>query len=365
MAHFFAALLALLQPAAPSVAPFDQRWSVAFDSAPATTPGFDAATAYVPLKGGQLVAVSLDHGTIRWRVDVSTVLTPATGDGLVYIVSEHAIEARDASTGEVRWRSPLAGGAALPLYFDTGWLIASTTTGDLAAFRASDGTLVWRQALGAPLSAMPGPALDRLYLPLTDNRLVAVLLASGETVWSRMLAAPIRGLLALDDQIVFGTAAKQMTSVDLRNGRERWTWPVGGDVSGAPTADGKRIYFAARDNTLRAVDRGSGNLRWKANLSSRPVGGPLMLGPITLPETLLMPLVSGEISGFDPETGQPTVTVRAAGEIGTQPHLRTQARITLPRVITVNREGHLQGFARRIEPAPQLLDGLPGSPAVP
>ena len=365
MAHFFAALLALLQPAPPAVAPFDPRWSVAFDSPPATAPGFDATTAYVPLKGGQLVAVNLDQGTIRWRVDVSTALTPTTGGDLVYLVAETAIEARDAATGEVRWRAPLPDGAALPLHFDTGWLIASTTTGQLAAFRAADGHLVWRQSLGAPLSTAPGPALDRLYLPLTDGRLVAVLLATGETVWSRLLAAPIRGLLALDDQIVFGTAAKQMTSVDLRNGRERWTWPVGGDVSGAPTADAKRIYFAARDNTLRAVDRGSGNLRWKANLSSRPVGGPLMLGPMTLPEMVLMPLVSGEVSGFDPETGEPTVTVRAAGEIGAQPHLRTQARMTVPRVITVNREGHLQGFGRRIEPPPQLLDVLPGSPAVP
>lgn len=365
MAHFFAALLALLQPAPPAVATFDPRWSVAFESAPATAPGFDATAAYVPLNAGQLVAVNLERGTILWRVDVSTALTPATGGGLVYIVAENAIEAREASSGDVRWRVPLPGGAALPLYFDTGWLIASTPAGDLAAFRAEDGTLVWRQSLGAPLSAVPGPALDRLYLPLADNRLVAVLLATGETVWSRLLAAPITGLLALEDQIVFGTAAKQVTSVDLRNGRERWTWPVGGDVSGAPTADDKRIYFAARDNTVRAVDRRSGNLRWKANLASRPVGGPLMLGPMTLPETLLMPMVSGEVAGFDPETGQPTVTVRAQGEIGAQPHLRTQARMTTARVITVSREGNLQGFGRRIEPQPQLLDALPGSPAIP
>ena len=58
MAHFFAALLALLQPAPPAVATFDPRWSVAFESAPATAPGFDATAAYVPLNAGQLVAVN-------------------------------------------------------------------------------------------------------------------------------------------------------------------------------------------------------------------------------------------------------------------------------------------------------------------
>ena len=42
-------------------------------------------------------------------------------------------------------------------------------------------------------SAPPGPALDRLFLPLADNRLVALLLANGETVWERTLSAPRHG----------------------------------------------------------------------------------------------------------------------------------------------------------------------------
>lgn len=361
MAHFFAALLALFQPAAaPAAAPLDARWVAAFDSPPAAAPGFDATTAYVPLQGGQLVAVNLDRGTVRWHIDAPTTFTPATGDGLVFIVSDHDIEARDADSGASRWRTPLPGGVAVPLYWDTGWLIASTTAGDLAALRATDGTLVWRRQLGAPLSGRPGPALDRLYLPLADNRVVAVLLASGDTVWTKTLTARVTALLALDDQLVFGTAAKKLVSVDLARGRERWTWAVGGDVSGTPAADDKRIYYAARDNVLRAIDRGSGNLKWKATLPSRPAGGPLRL-----PDALLMPLVSSEILGFDPETGAPTVTVRAAGEIGAQPHFRPTVRVTSPQLITVSREGQLQGFGRRFEPVPQLLEALPGLPAVP
>lgn len=360
MAHFFAALLAMVQAAAAPVAPLDARWAVAFDSPPAASPGFDATTAYIPLKGGQLIAINLDRGTVRWRMEAPTAFTPATGDGLVFTVNDQVIEARDAQTGASRWRTPLPGGVAVPLYWDTGWLLASTTAGDLAALRASDGTLVWRRQFGAPLSGPPGPALDRLYLPLADNRLMAVLLANGETVWSRTLAAPVTALLALDDQLVFGTAAKKLMSVDLKRGRERWTWDVGGDVAGTPIADEKRIYFAARDNVLRALDRKSGNLRWKANLPSRPAGGPLRL-----PDALLMPLVSNEIAGFDPESGKPTLTVRAAGEIGAQPHFRPGAKLTSPQLITVSREGQLQGFGRRFEPVPQLLEALPGLPAVP
>ncbi|HEX8027908.1 MAG TPA: PQQ-binding-like beta-propeller repeat protein [Vicinamibacterales bacterium] len=362
MAHFFALLLALLQaPAAPPPVSLDARWATSFETPAAVTPGFDATTAYVPLKGGQLVAVDLDRGTIRWRLDVTTPFTPATGEGLVFTVNEEVIEARDAKTGDTKWRAPLPGGAAVPLYWDTGWLLASTTAGDLAAFRASDGSLVWRRQLGAPLLSAPGPALDRLFLPLADNRLVAVLLATGETVWERTLPAPITGLLALEDQIVFGTAAKDVTSVDLRRGRDRWSWPrLGGDMAGLPAADDKHIYFASRDNLLRAFDRKSGNLRWKADLASRPAGGPLMLRDL-----LMMPLVSSQILGFDPKTGKPAATAAASGEIGLLPYVRRDVRQTMPLLITVTREGQLQGFGRRYEPIPALLTELLGVPAVP
>jgi outer membrane protein assembly factor BamB len=369
MAHIFALLLAVFQ-AAPAPAPLaalDARWVATFDSLPAAPPGFDATTAYVPLKGDeersvrpQLVAVDLDRGTIRWQLDVATPFTPATGAGLVFTVTDQQIEAREAASGATKWQAPLPGGAAAPLYWDTGWLLASTTAGDLAAFRAADGTLVWRRQLGAPLVSAPGPALDRLFLPLADNRLVALSLATGETIWERKLEAPIAALLALDDQLVFGTTAKLMTSVDLARGRERWTWELGGDMAGRPAADDKHIYFAARDNTLRALDRKSGNMKWKAILPSRPAGGPLRLG-----DALLMPLVSKQIVGFDPATGKPSVTAAAAEEIGLQPYVRRDVRQTLPQLITVSREGQLQGFGRRFEPVPQTLAELPGAPAVP
>lgn len=361
MAHFFAALLAMLQPETPPAPPpLDARWSVTFSSVPATTPGYDATSAYIPLKE-QLVAVNLDRGTIRWTLDVATVLTPASGEGLVFIVSDQTVEARDAQTGARRWATELPGGAAVPLFYDTGWLLASTTTGDLTALRASDGTVIWRRQLGAPLSGPPGPALDRLYLALEDNRLIAVLLTNGEMVWSRALPARVTALLALDDQLVVGTAAKRVISVELDNGRERWGWDVGGDISGLPAADDKRIYFAARDNVLRALDRSSGNLRWKANLSSRPAGGPLRS-----PDAVLMPLVSSEIGGYEPETGKLAVTVVAAGEIGRQPFIRAGVKHTASVLITVSRDGQLQGFGRRFEPVPQLLQiPLVGAPALP
>ena len=100
MARFFAALLAIMQAATPPAAPpdLDARWVVTFESTPVATPGYDANTAYMPLKE-QLVAVNLDRGTIRWSLDVPTSFTPATGGGMVFTVNDSSIEAREAGSG--------------------------------------------------------------------------------------------------------------------------------------------------------------------------------------------------------------------------------------------------------------------------
>lgn len=359
MGLVLAAALALAQ-AAVSFATLDARWMTPLDAPPAAPAGFDAGAAYVPLKNGQLVAVGLEQGTVRWRIELATALTPATGDGLVFAAAEGVIRAFDRETGAERWRAPLPGGTTTPLYWDTGWLIASTTAGDLAAFRATDGSLIWRQALGAPLSAQPAPALDRLYLALVDGRLLSVSLATGDVLWTRTLTGHATGLLALDDQLVFGTSTRDVISVGLTTGRDRWAWKVGGDVAGLPSADARHIYFAARDNILRAVDRRSGNLRWKASLPSRPSGGPLRVSNV-----VVVPFISAEMAGFDPASGTPAITLTAAGEIGAQPYLRPVTRQTAPRLITVSRDGKLQGFGLRYELPPAPLADLPGSPAVP
>ena len=60
-----------------------------------------------------------------------------------------------------------------------------------------------------------------------------------------------------------------------------------------------------------------------------------------------------------------TVTVQSAGELGLQPFFRREARPTAVRLVTVSRDGQLQGFAQRFEPVPAVLGELPGHPAVP
>ena len=290
-------ILAALAQAAFTLAALDVRWVVSLDAPPAATPAYDATSAYVPLRGGALVAVDLDSGQVRWRRDVATALAPSVGAGLVFVAGDGVIEALSADRGLTLWRTTLPGRMAT-VTWDTDWLLCSNEAGDLAALRASDGGLVWRVSLGSALVLPPGPGLDRVYVGLDGGRLIPIELATGQQTWTRTLPGRITGMKAADGQLIVGTTGNAVFSLDLASGRQRWRWRVGGDVAGAAASDERHVYFAARDNMLRAVDLRTGNLRWTAELPARPVGGPQVLAGF-----VVVPL-SSTVSIFEPKTGK-------------------------------------------------------------
>lgn len=336
--------------------PLDPKWTAALGDALAAPPAYDAAAAYLPLRGGRLVAVALDDGAVRWSYPIAGHAEPAAGDGLVFAASTDAIVALERATGSRRWDRSLPEPPAAPLYWDTGWLIVSLAGGDLLALRASDGALVWRAALGASLSAAPAPALDRLYLGLADGRVVAADLASGREVWTRRIDGPASGLAASGDRLFVGTAARTLVSLDVRTGRQHWRWRLGGAVQGAPAADERRVYVATLDNVLRAFDRGRGHLRWRQGLPARPAAGPVLLDG-----RVVVPLLAAALHAFDAQSGQPVFQMAAAGEPGARPHLRRGGRTTGARLVAVTLDGRVQAFGPRVEPLPAPLGMLPGA----
>jgi outer membrane protein assembly factor BamB len=350
-------LAALAQAAALAFAALDVRWVVPLDSPPAATPAYDAATAYVPLRTGGLVAVDLDRGLVRWRRDLTTTIAPSVGDDLVFAAAADGVEALAADTGRTRWRSPFPG-RLVTVTWDNGWLLCSNDAGDLAALRATDGELLWRATLGAPLVAPPAAGLDRVYVAIEGGQLLSLELATGHRSWSRQLPGRVTGLRAADGQLIVGTTANAVFSLELESGRQRWRWRIGGDAAGAAASDDRHVYFAARDNMLRAVDLRNGNLRWTSELTARPVGGPQVLaGRVVVP-------LSSTVGIFDPLSGKPEAQVTVAGEMGTAPHLRVDGRPTSPRLVAITLDGRMQGFGWRYEEPPAPLGALPGT-AVP
>lgn len=343
--------------AAAGIVALESRWRVHFDGSAAAPAGFDQQTAYVPLKGGPLVAIDLDEGAVRWHVALATPFTPATGDGLVFVFAaeDNSLLAIDQRTGRQAWRTPLPQPLSGPAYWESGWVVASTVAGDLVALQAEDGRILWRISLGAALAVRPSSAGDRLHVALRDGRVAAVGLETGVVHWNVAVQGEITGMLALDEQLLVGTRANLLHSLSADRGRPRWTQKAGADVVGAPAADAEHIYYVAFDNVLRALHRRNGNLRWTRNLPSRPTAGPLLADDV-----VLVPYSTGDIGAFAAISGAPTFTIRVVGELGSAPFLRENVRPTAPRLVALTRGGALEGFAPPFEPVPVPLGELPG-----
>ena len=346
--------LAARQPERPpSIFPLEQMWSVDL-VAPATWPAYDATHAYVALRDGHLVAISLATGQVRWTVDQPTQLPPTAGDRSVFVASGELIHALDTGSGVTRWRMNLDSGISAPLLWDTGWLIAALENGDLLALRGSDGLEIWRSQLASRVRVTPSIAGQRVFVPLEDDRVVALDLNSGEPVWEQKLGGSPARVLALDDLFV-GSTDNFFYCLSQKDGSVKWRWRTGADIIGLAVVDEDRVYFLSLDNVLRALDRDTGVQRWTHPVPTRAVTGPRPAG-----SALLVSGVSPEIRSYRLIDGKPAGIYRAPAELAAPAHVVGHPSPEGPHLVILTGEGQLVGLRRGLGPPLAALDDHPG-----
>jgi outer membrane protein assembly factor BamB len=299
----------------------------------------DDRRIYIPLRQELLVALDRETGLVNWTRALDTASPPVVADGIVFVVGRSAIQALDATDGTEQWAVPLEGVVTAPLVWDSGWLIAIAEPGEVMAFRAADGHLVWRRSLGAASShpAVPGgPAA--LYFSLADSRVVALALETGEPLWEQKLTGTISPPVVARDRVFVGSTDNFFYAFDDDSGRLEWKWRNGGDVIGA-AADGDVVYFASLDNIIRAVNRGNGNQRWKKPTGTRPVLPPRAFGGI-----VLLPGLMPATTVFIGETGAIMGTHAAAGNLLGAPLVDPVLKPFRVALVTITREGVVEAL---------------------
>jgi outer membrane protein assembly factor BamB len=285
-------------------------WQAALPAPPAAAPSVDASQAYFWLRDGSLVALALADGSTVWTVPVAGVAAPATGDQLVYVPLEGAIQALDAATGAARWSVALSGPLAAPLRWWDGRLLAATADGHMRVLHSTSGTLLWDVDLRAvPVHVAATVTGDRVYASLGDGRVLALWTRNGERIWeSRLPAAPTM-LFPSDDRVFAGAADHFLYCLDVASGKRHWRWKTGAAVVGTAVVDRDNVYFVSLDNVLRALNRAHGSQQWKTELPSRPLSGPFLVGGL-----LLVQGQSSELPAYQLVDGSEAGVAKLAGE---------------------------------------------------
>ncbi len=246
----------------------------------------------------QLYAVHANDGTVRWCQQVKPTQelikewssrhgmphrppphmlfgTPRVTNGVVYVCASgyarntYAFQAGD---GTLRWRTPTDawrvsmpfGDFAVPVVKDG---IVYTGT---YALNEQDGTVLWRIAIETGWLS-PHALVDDTIYAITQMGIYAINAQNGEIHW---LYQPdthtiIRGPLVVADHLLYvGTSGSvdhpeksYCCALDTENGTERWRYTMGGYIGAA--IHNECVYVSSGDRYLYALEKHSGNLRWK------------------------------------------------------------------------------------------------------
>jgi outer membrane protein assembly factor BamB len=345
--------------------PIRALWTIPLNNSLTAPPVYDGVRGYYPIEGNRIVAYDFDTGRQLWLAASLAAFQPAAGGGRLFVPTAAGLSALDGQTGSAIWDAPLGDALAVPLLFDSGWLIAATVNGTIHAMTADDGREIWTYRAGATPSGRPALSAGRLYVPLADRRLVALRADDGQPIWERRLGGEPRGLLALDERLYAGATDNYLYCLRADTGETDWRWRTGGDIVGAPVADDDRVYFVSLDNILRGLTRSGGTQQWKRTLPLRPKSGPLLAG-----DALIVSGLSPTLRAYSKETGAPVGEVALGAELAAPPHLVLGA--DGPVLVAVSSDivkgAVVGGFSRAMEPAAAPLTALPNpvpAPAAP
>lgn len=283
--------------AVPAAQPFERTWDLPVNATGPLALAADATSLFLAGAPGTFVSRSAADGHVVWSEPLTSQTRPVVSDGLVFVVAEGRLHALDAASGSTRWPLGIAAGPVPPTARG-GWLVVPSSSG-VGAFRIADGSAIWQRALGASITVPVAIDGDRVFLALSDGRLVGLDLLSGDTIWTEWLSSAPAGLSAGNALVYFGGADGKVYAYSQDRGLCKWTYAIGAEAVDAPVADGARVYVAARDNTVWALDAARGNQRWRVPVEGRPAGSPW------LDETsFAVALVTGEIDILDSKSGK-------------------------------------------------------------
>jgi len=238
----------------------------------------DGSRIYATTAFGEVLALDAGSGAIAWRkpVDAPIRAAPTVSDGLVFVVTvSNDVLALSTADGSQRWRYQGTGERAATIASSSpavanGYVVVPSTSGEITAFRAADGQPVWSDPLttGDPTSS----------------------LANLNDVAGRPVIA--------DGQVYAIAHAGRMAAFLLSNGEQAWSQDASGTQT--PWVAGGYIFVISGRDSLVAISRSSGGIKWTQKLP----GGGVWAGPVLGGGRLIALSSNGTLASLSPQTGE-------------------------------------------------------------
>ncbi len=239
----------------------------------------------------------------------------AADGGRLYVASGFGVAAAlDPSSGKKLWEKNLGAPLRAAPTVAGDRVFISTVQGKVFCLSGADGNELWVArglSQSASLMVSTSPAVDGeiVVVPYPSGELQAFKISDGTPVWSENLArtrstSEISSMSdaarpAIDGGIVFAVGhAGRMIASHSKTGERLWSINVPGTQ--APWVAGDTVYVVDTHGQLMALARTDGKVRWTAQLpESKTWSGPVLAGG-----SLWLASNKGKLVGVDAATGK-------------------------------------------------------------
>ena len=247
-------------------------------------------------RDGRMIALDAETGDEIWserdkRLKISG--GPGAGSGLVVVgTSDAEVVARDAASGEEKWRTRVSSEVLAPPRIERSTVVIRTGDGKLIALDVNTGKRKWIYDRSIPTLTLRGTSppiiFEGMVIAGFDNgRLVALDLESGKQIWEQRIAIPsgrsdlermvdIDAEPAVHDGIAYVASFQaSVAAVGVYDGQLQWTREI--SSHSVLAVDDERVYVTDSMGYVWALDRTTGSSIWKQEgLRARGVTGPAL-----------------------------------------------------------------------------------------
>jgi len=280
-----------------------EDWSVAVSRASKAStylklkPVIRGDNVYTANASGTVQAVNKNTGQIVWSKQLSqgVVSGPTVAEGYVAVgTSRSSVILLRQSDGTEVQQLKVSGDALSKPSITNHKVIVKTIDGIVYAFDLKTGEKLWVSEHGSPsliLKASSSPVImgQLAIIGFSDGKLDAIETQTGQVVWQRSIAyasgsSDVERLVDIDaDPIVRGDIAYLASyqgyvgALSLSSGQFIWTKPA--SVYKNLALDANTLYVTDSDDVVWAIDKQSGQVKWKqVSLKARGLSEPTLMG---------------------------------------------------------------------------------------
>jgi len=302
-------------------------------------PTYADGRVYFGANSGKIIALDAATGKEAWTVETAREIyaSPVVVGGVVYAASlDRQAMALDAATGALRWSVHLTDELWGAPAVSAGLVYLPTADGQVFGLDTHDGrtrlqvTLPRRQALLNPAVVSD----DAIYV--AGRTVVLALSLRGMQRWAMTLDGFVAGAPALaGGRLYLGLTDGRVIAIDAVRGVKVWTFDFHARMSKEPTVVGNVVIAGSAGGTVYALDAATGALRWGYPAGPRGLAAgvsaslDLVAPPVYSNGSLYLVWNDGTLARFDarwPDPAPPTVAMLTPAE-------NRVTGTTLPKVI--------------------------------